>query len=137
MAARWLAIGGIIRAMISGQVNPALQAVVAVTLIGSAGQRESVEVVLDTGFQGYLVLPPEVINRLELQDPNPAAFTLADGQRVQLDSYIATVIWHDRPRLVIVLESETPLLGTFLLWGNRVCFDLQEGGPVAIEELSL
>ena len=123
--------------MISGQVNHALQAVVDVTLIGSAGQRESVEVVLDTGFQGYLVLQPEVINRLELQDPNPVAFTLADGQRVQLDTYIATAIWHDRPRLVIVLESETPLLGTFLLWGSRVCFDLQEGGPVTIEELSL
>ena len=123
--------------MISGQVNHALQAVVAVTLIGSAGQRESVEVVLDTGFQGYLVLPPEVVNRLELQDPNPAAFILADGQPVQFDTYIATVVWHDRPRLVIVLESETPLLGTFLLWGSRVCFDLQEGGPVTIEELSL
>ena len=123
--------------MISGQVNHALQAVVAVTLIGSAGQRESVEVVLDTGFQGYLVLPSEVINRLELQDPNPAAFILADGHPAQFDSYIATVIWHERPRLVIVLESETPLMGTFLLWGSRVCFDLQEGGPVTIEELSL
>ena len=40
--------------MISGQVNHALQAVVAVTLIGNTGQRESVEVVLDTGFQGEL-----------------------------------------------------------------------------------
>ena len=123
--------------MISGQVSHALQAVVTVTLIGSAGQRESVEVVLDTGFQGYLALRPEVINRLELQDPNPVAFILADGQSVQFNSYIATVVWHDRPRLVIVLESETPLLGTFLLWGSRVCFDLQEGGPVTIEELSL
>ena len=123
--------------MISGQVNHALQAVVAVTLIGRAGQRESVEVVLDTGFQGYLVLPSAAIRSLGLQYPERDGFTLADGQRVQLDSYIATVVWHDRPRLVIVLESETPLLGTFLLWGSRVCFDLQEGGPVTIEELSL
>ena len=137
MAARWPAIGGIIRAMISGQVNHSLQAVVAVTIIGSAGQRESVEVVLDTGFQGYLVLPPATIRSLGLEYPAQDGFTLADGQRVQLDTYIATVIWHDRPRLVIVLESETPLLGTFLLWGSRVCFDLQESGPVTIEELSL
>ena len=123
--------------MISGQVNHALQAMVTVTLISSAGQRESVEVVLDTGFQGYLVLPAAAIRSLGLQYPERDAFTLADGQRVRLDSYIATVVWHDRPRLVIVLESETPLLGTFLLWGSRVCFDLQEGGPVTIEELSL
>ena len=123
--------------MISGQVNHDLQAVVAVTLIGSAGQRESVEVVLDTGFQGYLVLPPETIRSLGLEYPERARFILADGQRVQLNSYIATLVWHDRPRLVIVLESETPLMGTFLLWGSRVSFEMQEGGPVTIEEISV
>ena len=123
--------------MISGWISQDLQAVVAVTLIGSAGQRESVEVVLDTGFQGYLVLPTETIRSLGLEYPDRDGFILADGQPAQFDSYIATVIWHDRPRLVIVLESETPLMGTFLLWGSRVCFDLQEGGPVTIEELSL
>ena len=123
--------------MISGQVNHDLQAVVAVTLIGNAGQRESVEVVLDTGFQGYLVLPSETIRRLGLQYPERARFILADRQRVQFDSYIATVVWHDRPCLVIVLESETPLMGTFLLWGSRVSFEMQEGGPVTIEEISV
>ena len=123
--------------MISGRVNHDLQAVVAVTLIGNAGQRESVEVVLDTGFQGYLVLPSETIRSLGLQHPERARFILADRQRVQFDSYIATVVWHDRPRLVIVLESETPLMGTFLLWGSRVSFEMQEGGPVTIEEISV
>ena len=123
--------------MISGRVNHDLQAVVAVTLIGSAGQRESVEVVLDTGFQGYLVLPSETIRSLGLQYPERARFILADRQRVQFDSYIATLVWHDRPRLVIVLESETPLMGTFLLWGSRVSFEMQEGGPVTIEEISV
>lgn len=123
--------------MISGRVNHDLQAVVAVTLIGNAGQRESVEVVLDTGFQGYLVLPSETIRSLGLQYPERARFILADRQRVQFDSYIATVVWHDRPRLVIVLESETPLMGTFLLWGSRVSFEMQEGGPVTIEEISV
>ena len=92
---------------------------------------------MDTGFQGYLVLPPETIRSLGLEYPAQDGFILADGQWVQLDSYLATVLWHDRPRLVIVLESETPLLGTFLLWGSQVYFDLQEGGPVTIEELSL
>ena len=123
--------------MISGRVNHDLQAVVEVTLIGNAGQRESVEVVLDTGFQGYLVLPSETIRSLGLQYPERARFILADRQRVQFDSYIATVVWHDRPRLVIVLESETPLMGTFLLWGSRVSFEMQEGGPVTIEEISV
>lgn len=123
--------------MISGRVSRDLQAVVAVTLIGNAGQRLSIETVLDTGFQGYLALSPESIGSLGLQYPRQGTFTLADGQQVQLNTYIATVVWHDRPRLVIVLESETPLMGTFLLWGSRVSFEMQEGGPVTIEEISV
>ena len=111
--------------MISGRVSQDLQAVVEVTLIGNAGQQLSIETVLDTGFQGYLVLTPEDIGSLGLQYPRQVDFTLADGQRVQLNSYIATVSWHDRLRLVIVLEAEsTPLMGTFLLRGSRVVLDM-------------
>lgn len=123
--------------MIRGRVSQDLQAVVEVTLIGNAGQRLSIETVLDTGFQGYLVLTPEDIGSLGLQYPRQVDFTLADGQRVQLNSYIATAVWHDRPRLVIVLEAEsTPLMGTFLLRGSRVILDMEEGGGATIEELS-
>lgn len=123
--------------MISGRVSQDLQAVVAVTLIGNAGQQLSIDTVLDTGFQGYLVLTPEVIGSLGLEYPRRVDFTLADGQRVQLNSYIATAVWHDRPRLVIVLEGEsTPLIGTFLLRGSRVTLDMEAGGGVSIEEIS-
>ena len=122
--------------MIRGWVSSELQAVVELTLIGDAGQHEPVEVVSDTGFQGYLVLPPDVIQELGLEYPQQDSYILADGQRVQLNSYIATVVWHDRPRLVIVLEGEsTPLMGTFLLRGSRVTLDMEQGGGVTIEEL--
>lgn len=122
--------------MIRGRVSSEFQAVVEVTLIGNAGQQLSIETVLDSGFQGYLVLSPESIGRLGLQHPRRVNFVLADGQEVQLNSYIATVVWHDRPRLVVVLEAEsTPLMGTFLLWGSRVILDMEDGGGVSIEEL--
>lgn len=122
--------------MISGWVNSEFQAVVEVTLIGNAGQQMSIETVLDSGFQGYLVLSPDSIGSLGLQHPRRVEVVLADGQWVQLNSYIATVVWHDRPRLVVVLEAEsTPLMGTFLLWGSRVILDMEEGGGVSIEEL--
>ena len=123
--------------MIRGRVSREFQAVVEITLIGDAGPHEPVEVVLDTGFQGYLVLPSNVIRELGLQYPEGVTVVLADGQRVQLNSYIATAVWHDRPRLVIVLEGEsTPLMGTFLLRGSRVTLDMEAGGGVSIEELS-
>ena len=123
--------------MIRGQVSQDLQVVVEVTLIGDAGQHRSVEVVLDTGFQGYLVLPPDVIRGLGLQHPEQDTFILAGGEEVDFNSYIATAVWHDRPRLVIVLEAEsTPLMGTFLLRGSRVILEMEAGGGATIEELS-
>lgn len=123
--------------MIRGRVSQDLQAVVEVTLIGDAGQHRSVEVVLDTGFQGYLVLPLYVIRELGLQHPEQDTFVLASGEEVDFNTYLATVSWHDRPRMVIVLEAEsTPLMGTFLLRGSRVVLEMEAGGGATIEELS-
>lgn len=123
--------------MIRGRVSQNLQVVVEVTLIGDYGQRLYVETVLDTGFQGYLVLTPDVIRELGLQHPEQDTFVLASGEEVDFNTYLATVSWHDRPRLVIVLEAEsTPLMGTFLLRGSRVVLDMEEGGGATIEELS-
>lgn len=123
--------------MIRGRVSQDLQVVVEVTLIGDAGQHRSVGVVLDTGFQGYLVLTPDVIRELGLQHPEQDTFVLASGEEVDFNTYLGTVSWHDRPRLVIVLEAEsTPLMGTFLLRGSRVVLDMEEGGGASIEELS-
>ena len=123
--------------MIRGRVSQNLQVVVEVTLIGDYGQRLSVETVLDTGFQGYLVLTPDVIRELGLQHPEQDTFVLASGEEVDFNTYLATVSWHDRPRLVIVLEAEsTPLMGTFLLRGSRVILDMEAGGGATIEELS-
>ena len=123
--------------MIRGRVSQDLQVMVEVTLIGDAGQHQSVEIVLDTGFQGYLVLPPDVIRELGLQYPEQDTFVLASGEEVDFNTYLAMVSWHDRPRLVIVLEAEsTALMGTFLLRGSRVVLDMEAGGGATIEELS-
>lgn len=123
--------------MIRGRVSQDLQVVVEVTLIGDAGQHRSVGVVLDTGFQGYLVLTPDVVRELGLQHPEQDTFVLASGEEVDFNSYLAMVSWHDRLRLVIVLEAEsTPLMGTFLLRGSRVILDMEAGGGATIEELS-
>ena len=54
---------------------------------------------------------------------------LLTANRFEFNTYLATVSWHDRLRLVTVLESDSvPLLGTSLLWGNRVTLDVLEDG---------
>ncbi|ARI83829.1 hypothetical protein BH695_4550 [Microcystis aeruginosa PCC 7806SL] len=91
---------------------------------------------IDTGFDGFLSLPSEIITRLGLPwtISNPA--TLGDGSEVLFDFYTATVIWDGQYREVDIAASETePLLGMAMLYGYRLQVDNVEGGIVEIKAL--
>ena len=122
--------------MIQGRVSGDQQALVTVDIIDAAGQARSVELVLDTGFTGYLTLPGEVIRQLGLPSAGGRTFELANGERFEFEAYVAVVSWHDRRRNALVLRSDSsPLLGMTLLWGSRVTLDALAEGEVAVEEL--
>ena len=122
--------------MIRGRVTEDQQALVTIDIMDATGQPHSLEVVLDTGFTGYLTLPGEVIRQLGLPSAGGRTFELANGERFEFEAYVAVVSWHDRPRNVLALRSDsTPLLGMTLLWGSRVTLDTLSEGEVVIEEL--
>jgi predicted aspartyl protease len=52
--------------MIYGVVNLRREATLPLVIGNSTGQREVIDIVIDTGFDGFLSLPFEVIARLEL-----------------------------------------------------------------------
>ena len=55
-----------------------------------------------------------------------------------MNAYSGTLLWHERPWDVVVIQSEAaPLIGMGLLWGNQVTFEALEGGGVIIEEIAL
>ena len=100
------------------------------------GRPRSVEVVLDTGFTGYLTLPPESIRQLGLPSVGQRTFELANGELFEFQVYLGSVSWRGRPSDVLVLQSDSvPLLGMTLLWGSRVTMDALNDGEVTIEEL--
>ena len=123
--------------MIRGRVSGNQQALIAIDIMDGAGQPRSLEVVLDTGFTGYLTLPSESIRQLGLSSVGQRTFELANGELFDFQVYIGSVSWHGRPSDVLVLQSDSvPLLGMTLLWGSRVCMDALNDGEVTIEELS-
>lgn len=119
-----------------GVVNLRREATLPLVVGNSSGQRRVVDTVIDTGFDGFLSLPSEMIVRLELPWTISNSATLGDGSETVFDFYIGTVIWNGQYRTIDIAESETePLLGMAMLYGYRLQVDTVEGGVVKIELL--
>ena len=122
--------------MITGKITANREAIIELEVIGSNQKREKVEAVIDTGFNGYLTLPNDLINYLKLQLAGSRHVTLGDGNVVVLDMYLAKVLWHGREREVLALQADGgPLVGMSLLYGNRVTLDVIDDGNVTIDSL--
>ena len=65
--------------MIEGAVNSDYEAVITLALRGQAGQAREIEVVIDTGYNGFLSLPPALVAELEFPVVGPSQATLANG----------------------------------------------------------
>lgn len=83
----------------------------------SDGEYVSVGVWIDTAFDGHLVLPGELIERLNLEPLAETEAILADGSMVTLDAFVCYIDWFGNrfPLQVISNDGRFPLLGTGLL----------------------
>ena len=120
--------------MIEGVVNSAYEAVIPLSLRGPAGQAQEVEAVIDTGFTGFVTLPPSLVAELGLVFMGTSEATLADGSEVSFDAYDVTVLWEGQPRDVLIDEADTtPLVGMLLLDRHNLSIDVENGGRVLIQ----
>ena len=120
--------------MIEGAVNAALQAVISLSVSGPTGQTRDIEAVIDTGYNGFLTVWPEVARELELPFVTSGHAVLADGSEAQFDIHRASVFWNDRPMDVDVHVFDTaPLAGMRLLEWHTLLVQVRDGGRVAIE----
>ncbi len=120
--------------MIQGVVNAAYEPIVRLAIQGPSGQSREIEAVVDTGYNGYLTLPPALAPTLGLPfvTTNPAF--LADGSEVTFDVYSVTVLWDGQARHVDAHMSDaTPLVGMRLLHSHNLNIDVEAGGRVLIQ----
>lgn len=76
-----------------------------------------VSVVVDTGFYGFLALPPEVFRALGLAAKGNRRIVLADGTERMIPTYDIAVLWNDRMLVGSAIElPHTPLAGMEFLW---------------------
>jgi len=105
----------------SGSVSPSLEARI---LIGLA-DREHVERIIDTGFDGALVLPRDLVVSLGLPILGGEEIELVGGLLSWADISLATVRWlgEEREAEILITESPDHLIGTELLQGTRLTID--------------
>lgn len=112
------------------------EALIRLTIRGYRGLQQEVETVVDSGYTGWLTLPPTVIAALNLRWQSFGRGILADGTVTTFDVYQAKIIWDGRLRRVFVDEFDaTPLVGMALLRGYEYKMQVRARGRVTIKRL--
>jgi len=104
----------------------------------SAGSVASIEVTIDTAFDGELALPLSVLERFGGQYLFELPVSRADGSERGAGVYEVTILWHGAQTEVKALslsDNGNPLLGVELLADNLVTLEMTDGGEVTIEPL--
>jgi clan AA aspartic protease len=92
-----------------------------------------IEFVLDTGFNGFLTLPPRAVATLQLPFRYRIPIHLADGSSAAAAIHSATILWHGSTRSVeVIATGRQPLLGTSLLHGSDLTIHFDDGGAVSV-----
>jgi clan AA aspartic protease len=122
--------------MITGIVNFAGEAIVRVVVGDLASQRLVIDAVIDTGYTGFLTLPPSTVSALDLTWRGREEVILGDGSVYEFEVYSGRIIWDGEYRTIKIHESNTDsLLGVGMLYGYEVCIQTVQGGMVKIQAL--
>tara|TARA_Y100000034_G_C6779435_1_gene348239 strand:+ start:427 stop:774 length:348 start_codon:yes stop_codon:yes gene_type:complete len=78
---------------------------------------KEIEAILDTGFNGYLMIPTSIIENLSLEKIGRAQYALADGQSSDCEIYLTEIEFVGKIKKVAVVSSPSDfaLLGMELL----------------------
>ncbi len=119
--------------MITGWVNAFYEAVIPIHLQDATGNIHEFEAILDTGFNGSLTLPSELITTLKLPWRTRGSAILANGSEGTFDIHAATILWDGMPRSILVEAVDVnPLIGMRLLAGYDLRLTVRPGGMIQI-----
>jgi len=122
-----------------GTVDSSGEALVSLTVEGldAEGKQRDVAALLDTGFNGFLALPPSLIEVLDLEQISREQYMTAGAAMHFTGVYEAVVVFGERRLLVDeIVEAAEPLAGMGLLWEYEIRIQCVDGGQVELERLS-
>lgn len=122
--------------MIIGEVNRYREAVICISVLAPNGQLHQLEAIIDTGFDGWLSLPPDFVTMIKLPWQKIGRAVLADGSVHLFDVYEASILWDDQTLTIPIDEADSePLVGMALMHGFDLSIRNLPGGRVTIEKI--
>lgn len=119
--------------MIRGTVSDELEPLVSIRVENASGSAQVVRALVDTGFNGWLSLPIEIIDDLDLPWLRTGRAYLADDQEIRFSIFGGFIFWDGELRQVTIdAGGETPLVGMGLLENYELKIAARPGGDVSM-----
>lgn len=119
--------------MIAGIVNGDFEAMLSLSICGSDGKFYTQDAIVDTGFNGWLSLSPDLIDRLNLKWKRRGRAILGDGSECVFNIYEAVVLWDGVYLTIPIDEADSePLVGMSFMEGYQLMVEVFEGGKVEL-----
>jgi clan AA aspartic protease len=124
--------------MIVGIVNADFEPIIPLSICGSDGKVYTQEAIVDTGFNGWLSLPPDLIAELNLKWKRRGRAILGDGTECVFDVYEAVLVWDGNMLTIPIDEADSePLVGMSLMEGYQLTVQVFEGGHVELSKVNM
>jgi predicted aspartyl protease len=123
--------------VITGTVTAIREAVLILPVYDANGQAQSGITIVDTGFTGWLTLPPNRIAALGLAWKRSAHAILADGNTILTNVYEDLIEWDGQSLPVPVVEADADsLVGMSLMYGYELVMPIVDGGIFTLRHMS-
>jgi clan AA aspartic protease len=124
--------------MITGIVNADFEPLISLSICDSDGKIHAHEAIVDTGFNGWLSLPPDLIAQLNLRWKRRGRALLGDGSECVFNIYEAVVVWDGDYLTIPIDEADSePLVGMLLMEGYQLIVQVFEGGNVELQKVNM
>ncbi|MEL6604395.1 MAG: clan AA aspartic protease [Cyanobacteria bacterium J06614_10] len=123
--------------MITGVINAEFEPIIPLSIHRSGDKALTQNAIIDTGFNGWLSLPPDLIAELKLKWKRRGRAILGDGSECVFNIYEAIVTWDEALITIPVDEADSePLVGMSLMEGYQLTMQIFEGGCVELRKSS-